>query len=118
MSLRKIGTYGLTKIKMDDGNKIQLPKQILQSQKYHIIMQYKKHCAGMYKRTLPLYEMFLSLFHIPDTSFNGYGVRKLYDLLNSINPSQNHAVAGLDEFLNDGIEAWKVLKGKSKIHLC
>ncbi len=35
---------------MDDGTKIQLPKQILQTQKYHIIMQYKRYCDGMYKK--------------------------------------------------------------------
>lgn len=44
-----IGTYGLTTMKMDDGMKIQLPKQILQTQKHHIIMQYKKCCNGMCK---------------------------------------------------------------------
>jgi hypothetical protein len=42
-------------------------------------------------------------------------VRKLYDVLNSINPSQQHALAGLDEFITDGIEAWEILKGKSNI---
>ncbi len=42
-------------------------------------------------------------------------MRKLYDVLNSINPSQQHALAGLDEFITDGIEAWEILKGKSNI---
>ncbi|CAF0888765.1 unnamed protein product [Didymodactylos carnosus] len=41
-------------------------------------------------------------------------VRKLYEMLNSINPSQQHALAGLDEFVTDGVEAWSVLKGMVK----
>ncbi len=51
-----------------------------------------------------------------ETNFNGYGIRKLYDILNSINPSQQHALAGLDAFVTDGIEAWKILKGSYEIH--
>ena len=33
--LKLIGTYGLTTLRMDTGEKIQLSKQILQSQKTH-----------------------------------------------------------------------------------
>jgi hypothetical protein len=47
-----------------------------------------------------------------ETNFKGYSVTKLYDTLKSINPSQQHALAGLDEFITDGVEAWNVLKGK------
>lgn len=50
-----------------------------------------------------------------ETNFNGYGVTKLYHILNSINPQQQHSVSGIDEFVNDGMEGWNVLKGKSDV---
>ncbi len=51
-----------------------------------------------------------------ETNFNGYGVRKLYDILNSINLSQQYALAGLDEFVTDGMDAWNTMKSMFKIN--
>ncbi|CAF3130438.1 unnamed protein product [Rotaria sp. Silwood2] len=80
------GTYGLTVLRMDNGDKYELPKQVLQLQKYHALISYKNYCN--------------------ETDFEGLGNIKLYDILNSIKPAQQQAVAGLDEFVVEGVEAW------------
>jgi hypothetical protein len=89
----RIGTYGLTTLRMDNGEKYELPKQILQLQKTHALVAYKKYCA--------------------ETDVEGLGDSKLYDILNSIKPAQQQAVAGLDEFVVEGVEAWRSLSSTS-----
>ncbi|CAF3865475.1 unnamed protein product [Rotaria magnacalcarata] len=89
-------TYGLTILRMDSGEKYELPRQILQLQKAHVVLNYKKYCD--------------------ESDFDGLCRTKLYDILNSIKPSQQQAVSGLDEFLVEGVEAWRSLAGLLKLH--
>ena len=63
-----IGTYGLTTLCMDNGEKYQLPKQILQPQKTHALLNYRKYCD--------------------ETDFESLSYSKLYDILNGIKPAQ------------------------------
>ena len=74
---------------MDNGEKCELPKQIIQSQRSHAIVDYKKYCD--------------------ETGFQSLGKSKLYDIINSIKPTQQRIVAGLDELVVEGIEAWRSL---------
>ena len=74
---------------MNNGDKYELPKQILQLQKSHVLVNYQKYCD--------------------EADFQGLGRSKLYDILNSIKPTQQKAVAGLDEFVVEGVEAWSSL---------
>ena len=76
------GTYDLTTLSMDNGEKYELPKQILQSRRSHALVDYKKHCD--------------------ETEFQSLGKSKLYD---NIKPAEQRTVAGLDEFVVEGIEA-------------
>ena len=85
------GTYGLATLRLDNGDKYEIPKQILQLQKTHAIMNYKKYCD--------------------ETGFESLGDSKLYDILNSIKPAQQKAAAGLDEFVVEGSESWHALSG-------
>ncbi|CAF3375308.1 unnamed protein product, partial [Rotaria socialis] len=82
-------TYGLTTLRMDTGEKVQLSKQILQSQKTHAIVSYKQYCD--------------------ETDFEGLCNRKLIDILSSLKPEQQRIVAGLDDFVVEGVEAWRCL---------
>ncbi|CAF4069385.1 unnamed protein product [Rotaria sp. Silwood2] len=86
------GTYGLIVLRMDNGDKYELPKQVLQLQKFHALINYKKYCD--------------------ETDFQGLGNSKLYDILNSIKSAQQRAAAGLDEFVVEGIEAWRSLSSR------
>ena len=54
-------------------------------QKTHVLIKYQKYCDA--------------------TDFEGLGNSKLYDILNSIEPAQQKAVAELDEFVVEGVEA-------------
>lgn len=88
------GTYGLTTIRMDNGEKYELPKQIIQSRRSHALVDYQKYCD--------------------ETGFQSLGNSKLYDIIDSIKPAQQRIVAGLDEFVVEGIEAWQSLSSKGK----
>lgn len=88
------GTYGLTTLRMDNGEKYELPKQIIQSQRSHALVDYKKYCD--------------------ETGFQSLGNSKLYDIIDSIKPGQQRIVAGLDEFVVEGLEAWRSLSSNGK----
>ncbi|CAF1618434.1 unnamed protein product, partial [Rotaria magnacalcarata] len=62
------GTYGLTTLRMDNGEKYELPKQIIQSQRSHALVDYKKYCD--------------------ETGFHSLGKSKLYDIIDGIKPAQ------------------------------
>ena len=74
---------------MDSSEKIKLSKQILQSQKTHAISSYKKYCD--------------------ETGFESLRNRKLFDILSGLKPEQQRIVAGLDDFVVEGVEAWLCL---------
>ena len=88
------GTYGLTTLRMDNGEKYELPKQIIQSQRSHALVDYKKYCD--------------------ETGFQSLGKSKLYDIIDSIKAAEQRIVAGLDEFVVEGIEAWRSLSSNGK----
>ncbi|CAF4536533.1 unnamed protein product [Rotaria sp. Silwood2] len=79
----------LTILRMDSSEKYELPRRILQVQKAHVVLNYKKYCD--------------------ESDFDGLCRTKLFDILNSIKPSQQQAVSGLDEFVVEGVEAWRSL---------
>ena len=89
-----VGTYGLTTLCMDNGEKYELPKQIIQSQRSHTLVDYKKYCD--------------------ETGFQSLGKSKLYGIIDSIKPAEQQTMAGLDEFVVEGIEAWRSLSSNGK----
>ena len=97
MTFYQKGTYGMTVLRMDNGDKYELPKQILQSQKAHVVLNYKTYCD--------------------ETDFEGLCRSKLYDILNSIKPSHQKALPGLDEFVVEGIESWRSISSMLKYML-
>ncbi|CAF4485842.1 unnamed protein product [Rotaria socialis] len=82
-------TYGLTTRRMGNGEKVELSKQILQSQTTHAIVDYKKYCE--------------------ETDCERLSNRKLFAILSSLKPAQQRVLAGLNEFVVDGVEAWSCL---------
>ena len=87
-----IGTYGLTTSRLDNGEKYELPKQIMQLQRPHAIVDYKKYCD--------------------ETGFQSLGKSKLYNIIDSIKPAQQRTVTRLDEIVVEGTEAWRSLPSK------
>ena len=87
-------TYGLITLRMDNGEKYELPKQIIQSQRSHGLEADKKYCD--------------------ETGFQSLGKSKFYDILDSIKPAEHRTVAGLDEFVVEGIETWRSLLSNGK----
>ena len=79
---------------MDNGEKCVLPKQILQSQRAHTVVEYFKYCE--------------------ETNFDNLCKSKLFEILDSINPSYQPAVSGLDEFVTEGVAAWDTISSKRK----
>ncbi|CAF4807218.1 unnamed protein product [Rotaria sp. Silwood2] len=87
--LFQTGNYGITTITLNDGEQFIIPKQILQSQRSHAIVEYLKYWE--------------------ETNFNNLGRTKLFEILDNIKPSSQRAVSGLDEFVTEVIEAWKTI---------
>jgi len=82
--------WGVTKIKLDRGDVIEIPKQVLQAKKSHIIQQYQTHCEEM------------SLQSLSD--------RSLRYILDGIGASEQEALSGIDDIVKDAHEAWIKLK--------
>ena len=89
-----VETYDPTTLLMDNREKYDLPKQIIQSQRTHALINYYKYCEK--------------------TRFQSLRRSKLYDIINSIKLAQQKVVSGLDEFVVEGIEAWWSLSSKKK----
>ena len=87
-----VGTYGLTTLLIDNGEKYDLPKQIVQCQRAHVLADYKKYCN--------------------ETRFQSLGKSKLCDIINSIKLAQQKTVDGLNEFVVEGVQAWRSLSSK------
>ncbi|CAF3943049.1 unnamed protein product, partial [Rotaria sp. Silwood1] len=78
--------WGSTKIKLARGDVLEIPKQVLQAKKSHIIHQYKFHCQEMSLK---------SLSH-----------RTLHYILEGIGASEQEALSGIDDIVKDAREAW------------
>ena len=76
---------------MDSGEKVEISKQILQLHKGHAIAQYKRYCG--------------------ETDFEGLCSRKLVHILAGLKPAQQRVIAGLDDFVVEGIEVCHSLSG-------
>ena len=90
------GNYGIATLTLNSGEKCTIPKQILQSQRTHTIVEYFKYCE--------------------ETNFNNLGKTKLFEILNSIKPTSQRVVSGVDEFVIEGVEAWYTIS--SKLMIC
>ena len=78
--------WGTTKIKLDRGDVIEIPKEVLQAKKAHIIHQHKTHCRDMLLKPL--------------------SDRTLRYILDDINASEQEALSGIDDIVKDAREAW------------
>ena len=77
--------------------KVKLSKQILQLQKTHAIAEYEKYCE--------------------ETDVEGLCNRKFFDTLAGLKPAQQRIVAGLVDFVVEGIEAWNSLSNAYTIRV-
>ena len=82
--------WGITDLKLDSGGIISIPKQVLQAQKSQIIHLYKQHCS--------------------EVNVDPLSDRTVYSILDSINPSEQKAISGVDDFVKDASEGWYILK--------
>ena len=82
---------------IDPCGKGELSKQILQFQKTHAIAKHEKYCE--------------------ETDFEDLCNRKRFDILSGLKPAQQRIVAGLDDFVVEGIEAWNSLLGTYAIQV-
>lgn len=58
-------SWGNTRLKLENGSTLTIPRQVLQAKRTHAIHQYKLHCS--------------------EVNFEPFGDRKLLDLLDRIN---------------------------------
>lgn len=82
--------WGSSSLKLDNGQVIQIPKQILQAQQAQVIFSYKQHCEIV--------------------GIDSLSDRIIYSILNSLNISNQKFVSGIDEFVKSASEAWLTLE--------
>ena len=82
--------WGTTKITLDHGHELIIPKQVLQTKKSHTIHQYKIHCEEVW--------------------INPLSDRTLHYLLDGIGATEQHAISGVDDFVKEAHEDWRTLE--------
>lgn len=82
--------WGATKIRLDRGDVLEIPKQVLQGKKSHIIHQYQTHCKEM--------------------SIDSLSERTLRYILDSINVTEQEALSGIDDIVKDAREGWNAIE--------
>lgn len=82
--------WGSTNLKLDNGQVIQIPKQILQAQQAQVVYSYKQHCEIV--------------------GVDALSDRTVYSILNSLNISSQKFISGIDEFAKSASDAWLELE--------
>lgn len=82
--------WGSTTLKLDSGQSVEIPKQLLQAQESQILFSYKQHCQYV--------------------GIDGLSDRTLYSILNSLHLSHQKSTSGIDEFAKSVSEAWTTLE--------
>ena len=78
--------WGVTKIRLSRGDVLEIPKQVFQGKKSHIIRQYQMHCQEM--------------------SIQSLSDRTLHYILDSIGNTEQEALSGTDDIVKDAREGW------------
>ncbi|CAF3133837.1 unnamed protein product [Rotaria sp. Silwood2] len=81
--------WGNTHLKLENGNTLTIPRQVLQAKRSHAIHQYKSHCSVV--------------------DFKPLGDRKLLYILEGINTRSQKAISGMDDFAKAAADGWEAL---------
>jgi hypothetical protein len=82
--------WGNTNLKLENGQVISIPKQILQAQQSQIVHLYQNHCNTL--------------------NISSMSDRTIYSILQNLNASEKKVISGIDEFVKDASESWLILK--------
>jgi len=82
--------WGNTNLKLENGQVISIPKQILQAQQSQIVYLYQNHCKKL--------------------NISSMSDRTIYSILQNLNASQQKVISGIDEFVKDASDSWLNLK--------
>jgi len=82
--------WGSTNLKLNNGEIITIPHQILQAKHSQIVYFYKQHCN--------------------EVGIDPMSDRKVYSILENIRANQQKVVSGVDDFVKDASEGWENLK--------
>ncbi len=82
--------WGSTSLKFDNGDKISIPRQILQGQESQIVHLYKEHCIAV--------------------GIDFMSDRTIYNILESLHATEQKVITGIDEFVKEASVGWSLLK--------
>lgn len=77
-------------MKLENGEILSVPRQMLQAQKSQIIYLYKQHCD--------------------EANIDGISDRTIYSILDSFSASQQSYISGIDDFVQAASDSWKLLE--------
>lgn len=78
--------WGNTTLKLDDGQKVSIPRQVLEARHSQVIHQYHEHCA--------------------EFSIEPLSARTVYSILASLQASEQKSISGIDDFVKEASNAW------------
>ena len=82
--------WGSTNMKLNNGQVLSIPKQMLQAQHSQVLFSYKQHCD------------IVGIDPLSD--------RTIYSILSSLNASKQRFISGINEFVKYASEAWLLLE--------
>ena len=82
--------WGQTNLKLENGEVISIPRQMLQAQQSQIVYLYKQHCD--------------------EFGIDSLSDRTVYSILNIIHASEQKFISGIDDFVKSAIDGWTILK--------
>jgi hypothetical protein len=82
--------WGHTNLKLETGETLSIPRQILQAQQSQIVYLYQQHCNQV--------------------GVDSMSDRTVYSILDAIHASEQTVISGVDEFVKDASEGWSTLK--------
>ncbi|CAF1530442.1 unnamed protein product [Didymodactylos carnosus] len=86
--------WGYSQLKLDTGEKLSIPKQIIQAKKSHVILQYKQHCL--------------------QNNFTPLSDRTLFYVLDNLNVKEQKSLSGMDDFVKGARDGWLLLENIMK----
>ena len=82
--------WGTTNLKLDNGQTISIPRQMLEARNSQIVHQYHQHCA--------------------DTNIEPLSSRTVYSILDTLQANKQKSISGIDDFVKEASVSWLELQ--------
>ena len=82
--------WGNTNLKLDNGQTISIPRQMLEARHSQIVHQYHQHCV--------------------ESDIEPLSARTVYSILNTLHATEQKSISGIDDFVKEASDSWLELQ--------